>query len=100
MAKLDISIPHTLTEEIALDRVRNLLGEVKSTHGDKISGLSESWNGNTGQFSFTAAGFKISGTLRVSASDVNLNGTLPFAASFFRGTIESTIREEAEKILS
>jgi len=100
MPKIDLSMNHNLSQEEALGRVKTLLSNVKTQFADKISNLEESWNGNEGEFSFKAMGFSVSGTLVVAGNSVYLKGNLPFAAGFFKGKIESTIREHAEKLLA
>ncbi|HEV8286674.1 MAG TPA: polyhydroxyalkanoic acid system family protein [Chitinophagaceae bacterium] len=100
MANLEVAIPHNLSEEEALSRVKNLFTEMKKEHGDKISNLKEEWNGNAGNFSFTAQGFDIAGTITVNPSTVELKGKIPFALSLFKGAITKTIQQQATKILS
>jgi hypothetical protein len=100
MATLDMSIPHRLPKEEALKRIKTLLSETKKDHGDKISGLTEEWNGDTGRFSFSAKGFDISGTLTVTDSTVNVHGKLPFAVSLFKGTITKMINDKASELLA
>lgn len=100
MAKLNMAVSHRLAQDEAVTRVKTLLGEVKKQFADKITDLHEEWDGNTGKFSFSAMGFSVSGTLTVKSSEVELSGNLPFAASFFKGKIESTIRERAETLLA
>ena len=100
MPKLNLQVKHSLQSDEALKRIRTLLSEVKNQYSDKISNLSEKWSGNVGEFSFDAMGLSVSGTLEVKADSIDLKGNLPFAASFFRGKIESTIRERAEKLLA
>ena len=100
MAKLNMVVSHRLTQDEAVTRVKTLLGEVKNQFADKISDLREEWNGNTGKFSFSAMGFSVSGTLIVKSAEVELSGNLPFVALFFKGKIESTIRERAETLLA
>ncbi len=100
MPKLKIEVPHKLTQEEALNRIKGLLGEVKTQFADKISNLQENWRGNMGTFSFSAMGFSVSGSLSVTPSMVELFGNLPFAALFFKGKIEATIRERAETLLA
>ena len=100
MAGLNMTLQHNLTQEEALVRIKRLLGELKVQHADKISNLQERWNGNVGSFSFTAMGFSVSGTLTAKISTVELAGKLPFAANFFKGKIEKTIRERAETLLA
>lgn len=99
MAKMQISIPHQLPPADALPKVKSLLGGMKTQFADRITGLEENWNGNRATFSFTAMGFAVFGTLEVKSSSVELNGTLPFAASLFKGKIEGAIREHASKLL-
>lgn len=100
MSKLNITVPHKLSQNEALRRIKTLLGEVKAQFTNKIKDLSEQWNGNTGTFSFSVMGFSVSGTLVVKDSKVELFGNLPFAATFFKGKIESTIRERARSLLA
>ena len=100
MPSLDIDIPHNLPQEEALSRIKNLLTDAKKNHGDKIDNLSEQWNGNTGEFSFKAKGFDISGTLTVKPSVVELRGKIPFAVSLFKGTITNMINSQASKLLA
>ena len=103
MPKMNMSIPHRLSQEEALKHAKTILGEVKSEYTDKISNLHEKWDGNTGWFSFSAKGFSISGTLTVKPSGVELSANLPFAARFFQERIEkikSIIRKRAETLLT
>lgn len=100
MARLDMAVSHRLTQDEAVARIKTLLGEVKKQFADKISDLREDWNGNNGKFSFSAMGFSVSGNLVVKPDKVELTGNLPFAASFFKGKIESTIRERAKTLLA
>jgi Putative polyhydroxyalkanoic acid system protein (PHA_gran_rgn) len=100
MANLEVSIPHNLTQDEAVSRIKNLLTETRNTHNDKISDLREDWNGYVGDFSFTAQGFDISGILTVTPSSVELKGKIPFALSLFKGQIAKIIYDQASKILS
>ena len=100
MANLEVTIPHNLSEEEALRRLKNQFTEMKKEHGDKISNLKEEWNGNIGNFSFTAQGFDIEGTITVNPSTVELEGKIPFALSLFKGAITKTIQQQATKVLS
>jgi hypothetical protein len=100
MASLEMNINHQLPQEEATQRIQSLLQRVKSQYGDMIKNLHEEWNGNKGSFRFTVAGFDVSGILNVKESTVELNGDLPFAASFFKSKIKSVIQQEAEKVLA
>ncbi len=100
MANKTLVVAHKLGEVGALARIRGLLPELKQKFSDKITDLSENWNNNTGTFSFKAMGFKISGTLTVRPTEVELVGDMPFIASMAWGKFEPKIREEAEKRLA
>lgn len=100
MASLVISIFHRLSKDEALTRIKKMLTEVKGQHADSVSDLKESWNGNIGTFSFRAKGFAVSGTLTVKENEITLDGTIPFAATFFKRMIKETIETEAKKLLS
>jgi hypothetical protein len=95
-----MAISHRLTQEEATKRIKTLLGEVKVQFADKISNLQEKWNGSTGEFSFSAMGFSVSGVLTVRPSGVELEGKIPLMALPFKGTIESILLERAEKLLA
>lgn len=100
MPKLNMTIPHQLPADEAQKRIRELLGGVKSQFAEKISDLKEEWREDGGTFSFKAMGFAVSGTITLKPSEVELKGDLPFAATFFKGKIETTIRERAKTLLA
>ncbi len=100
MSKLSMSLKHRLSQEEALSRIKLRLSQLKNEHGDKISDLRENWSGNSCRFSFKAKGFTVFGTLEVGRTEVTLNGELPFLAGMFKGTIEETIRQHAQKLLA
>ena len=91
---------HKLPKTEALERIKRLLGEVKTQYAEKISGLSETWNGDNGSFAFKAMGFNVSGTLVVTDKNVTVTGDLPFPASMFSDQIEEVIRERATELLA
>jgi hypothetical protein len=99
MPKLEIKVPHELTQSEALIRIQKFLPDLKAQHSDRISDLEESWSGSTGQFKFKIKGFKVSGSLFVGVSDVLIKGDIPFLAAPFKGTIEETIKTKATELL-
>ena len=100
MPKSTISIDHALGEQEALQRIKGMLSQVKENYGSQVSDLQEDWTDNGGTFSFKAMGFKISGDLAVTDSKVLIDAEYPWAAKPFQGTIETTIRERAERLLA
>lgn len=100
MAKLDIAIPHNLPPGEALTRIQGLLSKLQEEQRDTIRNVSEQWNGNEGEFSFSAKGFDLAGKITVEENQVSINGQLPFALSFFKGKISEVIKEKASKLLT
>ncbi len=100
MANLNMTFPHQLSQDEALKRMQGLLEQVKRDFGDQVGDLTEKWEGNICEFSFSVRGFSISGTLTVKPSEVELSGDLPWLASLYKEKIESIIREKAERMLA
>ena len=100
MSKLSLNIPHAQTQEEALNRIKQMLGRLQEEQKGTISDVQENWNGNTGNFSFSAKGFNISGTIQVNDKEVLLESDLPFMVSMFKGQIASIITEKANTLLA
>lgn len=100
MVKSTISVSHRLSQDEAIRRIKTLLGKAKEQHGDKISNLREDWSYNVGKYSFTVMGYSLSGVLTVNYSSVELVGEYPDAAAHFKGTVESMLKAQAEKLLA
>lgn len=99
MPSVKLTIPHSLDQAEALRRIQSLLTETKGQFADRISNIQEVWVNNIGTFSFSVAGFKISGTMTVETREVRIHGDLPFLAGMFRNQIESVIQVKAKEIL-
>ena len=100
MPKFNTSIPNPLGKDKARGAVEGLLNRVTEKYGDQVTGLEQSWEGDTLSFAMTTYGFKITGNLVVEDSQVTVAGDLPFAASMFKGKIENSIGTELEKCLA
>ena len=100
MAKLDITVPHRLSPQEALTRIQGLLRKLQQEQRDTISNVSEKWNGNEGEFNFSAKGFDISGHIKVEENLVSINGQLPLVLSLFKGKITQVIKEKTGELLS
>jgi hypothetical protein len=100
MPNIEMSIPHSIGKEEALNRIKSLLGNVQSKFSGQLKDVQEDWNDNEGSFSFSVMNMPVSGKLTVNNNDVALNGKLPLAATLFQGKIKEVIMEEAKKVLS
>lgn len=100
MPSLTIAVPHGLTAEEAKERLQSLFTKIKEKYGDQVSNLEESWDGNKLAYAFSTFGFNIKGDMNVEPNEVQVNGSIPFAAMMFKGKIEQTVREQLEKTLA
>jgi len=99
MPAFSIEVPHSLGEQVAVEKLKGFLDGVHEKFKDQISSIEGEWTGNVLNFSFTTYGFSIGGTMTVEESVVRLEGQLPFAAVAFRGKIEESIRKEMQNAL-
>jgi hypothetical protein len=100
MSKLSLNIPHAQTQEEALSRIKQMLGRLQEEQKGTITNVQENWNGPNGNFSFSAKGFNITGTIQVKDKEVLLESDLPFMVSMFKGQISSIITEKANTLLA
>ena len=100
MPKIEMKIPHSLSQDEAMDRIRQVLGNVQQRFAGQVSEVQQDWTNNEGTFSFSVMNMPVSGRLTVNNNDVALDGKLPLAASLFQGKIKSIIMEEASKVLA
>ena len=99
MATLNLDIPHSLPQDEALARIKNLLASMKEEQKDTISHVHETWQENKGSFGFKAKGFDLSGDITVNGSNVQIRSQLPLALSFFKGAIGDVITKKAKELL-
>jgi Putative polyhydroxyalkanoic acid system protein (PHA_gran_rgn) len=100
MSSLQIKIPHHLTQEEALARIKSLLVRIRQEQKDKISDVKEEWEGNSGSFQFKSFGQSLVGAINVNPSNVEINSKLPLTLSLFKGKIEEVIRDKAKELLA
>lgn len=99
MPQIAISVTHRFSKTEALEKVKGLLGDLKSEFTGKFEGLDEQWDENGGNFSCRARGLSVSGRLDVEVGRVSLSANLPFAAFAVKGKIERAFRERLESRL-
>ncbi len=100
MPNINLSVPYQLPQDEALERIKAYITRAKAQHSDKIGNSREEWNGNVGTFSSSDRALSASGSLTVDPSVVVIQITLPFAGVFFKGKIESAIRDQLTRLLS
>lgn len=98
--KVNVAVPHAMTIDEAKTRMEDLLTKMAAENSGMISDLQESWEGYQNNFSFKAHGNTIAGTLVVGHNNVVMTAQMPWVLSFFKGTIEQTIAEQAAAALN
>jgi putative polyhydroxyalkanoate system protein len=100
MPRITLETPHALGQDQALARLKDKFDAARSQFGDQVRNLEERWTDHTLNFSFSAMGMGVSGTMKVEDAAVKLDAELPLAASFFKSAIESRIRSELNVLLA
>jgi hypothetical protein len=89
---LVVTIPHQLGKEEAVRRLKAGLGKVRTTFGEHITQVEETWTGDHLDFRLAALGQGISGTMDVAEDHVRLEVVLPWILAMMaekaRGLIE------------
>ena len=91
MADIEITRAHTLGLEGARAAAKAMEGELQRKFG-----VTGDWKGDTLHFARSG----ISGTFAVAATAVHLSVTLGFMAKAMKGSIESSVRHELERVFS
>ena len=99
MSQIALSVTHRFSKAEALEKVKGLLGDLKSEFAGRFDGLDEHWDEHGGNFSCRARGLSVSGRLEVDVGRVSLSVNLPFAALVVKGKIERAFRERLESRL-
>ena len=100
MPGFSTEVPHQFDQESALEKLRSFLDTVEERFKDQVSAVEGEWTDNVLNFSLTTFGFKIEGVITVEDKVARVEGKLPFAAAAFKGKIESSIKDELQKVLS
>ncbi len=100
MPKFEVSVPHTMGKEAAVEKLQRFSAMIQEKHGDKIKDYEQAWEGDRLAFGFKTMGLRISGGVEVRESDVRVEGDLPFAAAMFKGQLTGAMKEQLEKLLT
>jgi hypothetical protein len=97
--KFSLSVPNPLGKQQAAERLHGFSETLRRKYADQLSDFQQSWDGDRSEFSFSAMGFRVAGTLTVEEQQVLVEGDLPFAAALFKGRITGAITEQLGKLL-
>ena len=65
MPKFNVTVPHTLTQAEATERLNRFADILREKFKDSVSDLEQTWEGNALAFRFKTFGFPISGKVTV-----------------------------------
>ena len=99
MAKLAISIPHTLSSQEAQKCVVALLAHARQKFAHEIKELSEKWQSDRCDFVIKARGAKGSAHNEFRNESIEILLTIPFIAIPFKGKITSVIEKNFKRAL-
>ena len=95
-----ISVPHRTDKETARRKIDERIAQLFAQYGHYLSDSEHKWEGDRFHFSGTAKGFKASGTVDLTDSEVIIDGKLPLIAKPFEPRVKSTIEREAESMFA
>ena len=98
--QFEVAVPHALSQEEALSRIKSLVNDLKDQYGDQVSNVTENWNGNKCDFSLKVKMFKLSGTIEVDDSTARIVGSMPPGTGRFEGKAKTLIEQRARELLS
>jgi len=99
MPKFNVSVPNPLGQEEAIKKLQFFSAKVQEQNADKVKDIEQSWEENKLHFGFKTLGMRITGTMTVEDSAVQVEGDVPFAAAMFKGQIASAIEGQLQKLL-
>jgi putative polyhydroxyalkanoate system protein len=99
MPQFNVRVPHTLTEQEARERLNRFVDILRQKFQDSVKDLEQNWDGDTLRFAFKTFGIPLKGGITVGEQQIDVAGDLPFTALMFRGKIESSIREQLERLM-
>lgn len=99
MPKFNIEVPHMLTQQEAKSRLAKFTDTLQQKFQNQVSDLQQSWNSDTLHFQFKTFGIQLAGDITVGETSLGVAVDLPFTAMMFKGKIESTIRDELQRLM-
>ena len=96
---LIVSIPHSLGKVEAQRRLQGGMGQLKSSLGDKLTSIEDTWTGDRMDFKVGALGQSVSGHLEVMEDSVRLEVVLPWVLQVFAEKAKGYIQKQGTLML-
>jgi len=95
---MHIAVPYNTDRETARRRIDQRLDQLLAQYSQYLTGHDKRWEADTLYFNGSARGFKASGTLTLTDTEIVIDGKLPLIAKPFEPRIKNTIEREAAAI--
>jgi hypothetical protein len=96
---ITVIIPHRLGKDEALRRIKNGIGEARTTFASVLAVKEETWSGDTLAFRVSALMQEVAGTIAVAENDVKLDVELPWLLAKLAKVITPAIKKEGTLML-
>jgi hypothetical protein len=100
MPTISFSVPHALSRDDVVARLKRESDVLRTSLGDHVRDMRETWEDHSLAFSFTALGMAVEGRINVEPEEVRTTATVPFAAMLFKGVIEQKVRDRLRELLA
>jgi Putative polyhydroxyalkanoic acid system protein (PHA_gran_rgn) len=94
-----VTIPHKLTKEEAVRRLKKGFGDVRSTVGEKFVVLTDDWTGDHLDFRASLLGQTTTGTVDVGEHSVRLEIQLPWMLALLANKAKAIVQKQGQLML-
>ncbi len=94
-----VTIPHRLTKEEAIRRLKKGFGDVRSTVGEKFVVLTDDWAGDHLDFRASLLGQTTTGTVDVGDHSVRLEIQLPWVLALLANKAKAIVQKQGQLML-
>ena len=98
-APLVVSIPHRVGKDEAIRRLKNGLGQARTSYSHLLSVEEEVWNGDSLKFRIRALGQTSEGTIGVAEDHLRIEVQLPWLLAKLSERLIPAIRKESTLLL-
>jgi hypothetical protein len=96
---ITLNVPHRLSRAEVKRRIQEEVGRAEKQFGSMIGTIRQSWDGDTLDFSVSAAGQVVSGKAFVEDRQVRVEIALPWFLSALAGAVRQRIEQRGREVL-
>jgi hypothetical protein len=97
---MQVTVPHHTDKATARRKIDERIAQLFGQYAHYLNESSHQWEGDRLVFAGTAKGFKASGTIEITDTEVIIDGKLPLIARPFEPRVKSTIEREAASMFA